>query len=200
LICRNLVVLATVALAISGCTGERIINNSEPRPETPTAATTAPPATPSSNVHLVNAFNYVAHVGEITGYYFTTPSGKWRCAILSHTKAGCQASSSWRSGLGIEGAPESVPDASGQDSTPNAVVVDRDGDPQFVALEQPEFSLAPSPANALQFNRILAAAAFRCNVQEESGVSCLSEKSGKGFTFSAEGYAPHYTDVPANAP
>jgi hypothetical protein len=200
LIRRNLVVLATVALAVSGCTGDRIINNSEPRPETPFAAPTATPTTPPSNAHLVNAFHYVAHVGETTGYYFTTPSGKWRCAILSLTKAGCQASSSWQSGLGIEGAPESVPDAAGQDATPNAIVVDREGEPQFVALEQPEFSLDPGPANALQFNRILAAAGFRCNVQEESGVSCLSETSGKGFTFSAEGYIPQYTDVPPGAP
>jgi hypothetical protein len=142
----------------------------------------------------------VGHVGDITGYYFTTPSGKWKCAILSHAKAGCQSSSSWQSGLGIEGAPESVPDAAGEDTTPNAIVVDRDGDPQFVALEQPEFWLDPGPANALQFNRILAAAGFRCNVQEASGVSCLSETSGKGFTFSADGYAPQYTDVPAGAP
>lgn len=192
--------LAAVALAASGCTGDTIINTSEPRPQTPAAAPTAPPSTPPSNAHLANAFNYVGHVGDITGYYFTTPSGKWKCAILSHTKAGCQASSSWQSGLGIEGAPESVPDAAGQDTTPNAIVVDRDGDPQFVALEQPEFWLDPGPANALQFNKILAAAGFRCNVQEESGVSCLSETSGKGFTFSAEGYAPQYTDVPAGAP
>jgi hypothetical protein len=200
LIRRNLVLLAAVALAISACTGDRIINNSDPRPETPTAVTTAPATTPISNVHLVNAFHYVAHVGEMTGYYFTTPSGKWRCAILSHTKAGCQASSSWRSGLGIQGAPESVPDAAGQDTAPNAIVVDREGDPQFIALAQPEFWLDPGPAKALQFNRILAAAGFRCNVQEESGVSCLSETSGKGFTFSQEGYTPQYTDVPAGAP
>lgn len=200
MILRNLVVLATVALGVAGCTGDTVINTSEPWPETPAAAPTAAPSTPSSNAHLANAFNYVGHVGDITGYYFTTPSGKWKCAILSHTKAGCQASSSWQSGLGIEGAPESVPDVAGQDTTPNAIVVNSDGDPQFVALEQPEFSLDPGPANALQFNRILAAAGFRCNVQEESGVSCLSERSGKGFTFSADGYAPQYTDVPAGAP
>jgi hypothetical protein len=192
--------LATVAMAVSACTGDRIINNSEPRPETATVAPTATPTTPTSNVHLVNAFDYVAHVGEITGYYFTTPSGKWRCAILSHVKAGCQASSSWQSGLGVDGAPTSVPDAAGQDTTPNAIVVAREGDPQFVALEQPEFSLDPGPAKALPFNRVLAAAGFRCNVQEESGVSCVSETSGKGFTFSAEGYTPQYTDVPADAP
>ena len=82
---------------------------------------------------------------------------------------------------------------------PPLVAVDREGDPQFVALEQPEFWLVPGPANALQFNKILAAAGFRCNVQE-SGVSCRSETSGKGFTFSARGYTPQYTDVPANAP
>ncbi len=182
----------------AGCSDVTVINTGEHPAQTATAPT-ATPSTPPSNAHLVNAFDYVGHVGDTTGYYFTTPSGKWRCAILTRTKAGCQASSSWQSGLGIPGQPESVSDAAGQDTTPNAIVVDRDGDPQFVALEQPEFWLEPGPANALQFNRILAAAGFRCNVQE-SGVSCQSEASGKGFTFSAEGFTPQYTDVSANAP
>jgi hypothetical protein len=166
-----------------------VINTGEPPAQPASGGANATPSTPPSNAHLVNAFNYVGHVGEITGYYFTTPSGKWRCAILAHTKAGCQAASGWQSGLGVEGEPDST----------NAVVVDRDGDPQVVALEQPEFWLQPGPANSLHFNRILAAAGFRCNVQE-SGVSCLSEASGKGFTFSAEGFTPRYTDVPSGAP
>ena len=68
----------------------------------------------ASNAHLVNAFDYVGHVGDNQGYDFTTPSGKWRCAILTRFKAGCQASSSWQSGLGIPGEPESVPDAVGK--------------------------------------------------------------------------------------
>lgn len=176
-------------LAIAGCADQPIINTPEPRPETATATPTSSPKTPPSNAHLVNAFDYVGHVGEITGYYFTTPSGKWRCAILAHTKAGCQASSSWQSGLGVQDEPDST----------NAIAVDRDGDPQFVELEQPDFWLDPGPAKVLQFNRVLAAAGFRCNVQE-SGVSCQSETSGNGFTFSADGYTPQYTDVPANAP
>jgi hypothetical protein len=192
---------ATLAtLAIAGCTDATVINTGEPRDHAATAAPTATPSTRPSNAHLVNAFDYVGHVGDTTGYYFTTPSGKWRCAILTRTKAGCQASSSWQSGLDIPGEPESVPDAAGQDTTPNAIVVDRDGDPQFVALKQPEFWLQPGPATALQFNRILAAAGFRCNVQESSGVSCRSEASGKGFTFSTDGFTLQYTDVPANAP
>jgi hypothetical protein len=176
-----------------------VINTGEPPAQPAADSANATPSTPPSNAHLVNAFNFVAHVGDTTGYYFTTPSGKWRCAILAHTKAGCQAAVSWQSGLGITGEPESVPDAAGRKTTPNAIVIDRDGDPQFVALGQPEFWLQPGRANSLQFNRILAAAGFRCNVQE-SGVSCLSETSGNGFTFSADGFAPRYTDVPAGAP
>jgi hypothetical protein len=196
---RALLALTTSMLAIAGCSADRVVNTGDAPANPATAAPSATPSTPVSNAHLVNAFDYVGHVGDITGYYFTTPSGKWRCAILAHTNAGCQASGSWRSGLGVPGEPKSVPDAAGPGNTPNAIVVDRDGDPQFVALNQPEFWLDPGPANALQFNRILAAAGFRCNVQE-SGVSCQSDTSGKGFTFSAAGYAPQYTDVPANAP
>ena len=176
-------------LASAGCSPEPIINTSEPPAQTATDALTAAPSTPPSNVHLVNAFDYVGHVGDVTGYYFTTPSGKWRCAILTRDKAGCQASSSWQSGLGVPGEPDGT----------NAIAVDRDGDPQFVTLEAPEFSLVPGPAKALPFNRILAAAGFRCNVAD-SGVSCQSDTSSKGFTFSAQGYTPVYTDVPADAP
>jgi hypothetical protein len=190
---------ATVAmLAIAGCSDVTVVNTGE-SPAPTDAAPSSPSSTPPSNAHLVNAYDYLGHVGETTGYYFTTPSGKWRCAILAHSKAGCQASSSWRSGLGIRGEPESVRDAAGHDITPNAIVVDREGDPLIVALEQPDFWLDPGPANPLQFNRILAAAGFRCNVRE-SGVSCQSETSGKGFTFSALGFMPRYTDVPASAP
>lgn len=186
---QHLVALTAVAL-LAGCSGGAHIINA-PEPSTPTApAPSTASSAPPSNVHLANAFDFVGHTGEITGYYFTTPSGKWKCAILSHDRAGCQAASSWQSGLGVQDEPDST----------NAIVVDREGDPQFVALEQPEFWLAPGTAKALPFNRILAAAGFRCNVQEESGVSCLSEVSGKGFTFSAEGYTPQYTDVPVGAP
>jgi hypothetical protein len=180
--------LSALAILAAGCADPTVINTGEP-PNTATAAPPPAPSAPPSNAHLVNAFDYVAHLGETTGYYFTTPSGKWRCAILSHTKAGCQAASSWQSGLGVDGEPDST----------NAVVIDRDGDPQFVTLEAPEFWLASGSAKTLQFNRILAAAGFRCNVQE-AGVSCQSDTSEKGFTFSAEGFTPQYTDVPVEAP
>jgi hypothetical protein len=189
LIRHHLAALSALGMLAVGCSDQPVINTGEPQRDTASAGPPAAPSPPPSNAHLVNAFDYVAQVGEATGYYFTTPSGKWRCAIMTRTKAGCQASSSWQSGLGVKGEPEST----------NAIVVDEQGDPQFVTLDQPEFFLASGSAKALQFNRILAAAGFRCNVQE-SGVSCLSEASGKGFTFSADGFAPQYTDVPAGAP
>ncbi len=172
-----------------GCSNATVINTSDSPTQPANGGAGASSSPPPSNAHLVNAFDYVEHVGDTTGYFFTTPSGKWRCAILAHDKAGCQASSSWQSGLGVQGEPEST----------NAIVVDEVGDPQFVALDQPEFALQSGTAKVLKFNRILAAAGFRCNVGE-SGVSCQSDTSGKGFTFSADGFTPQYTDVPGGAP
>jgi hypothetical protein len=181
--------MVAVAFLALGCSGERVVTTGEPPVHTESPTATPAPTPPPSNAHLVDAFDYVAHVNGTAGYYFTTPSGKWSCAILPRVKAGCQSASSWESSLGISGEPDAV----------NAIVVEREADPRFVSLEQSEFWLDPGPANTLQFNRILAAAGFRCNVQE-SGVSCLSELSRKGFTFSAEGFTPQYADVPANVP
>lgn len=192
---------AALAVAGAGCSGERIVNTGEPPPSTQVSTTTPPPAAPNSR-HLVDAFDYVAHPDGAAVYYFTTPSGRWACAIVPRVKAGCQSATGWASGMGISGAPTSVPDASGEDATPTAVVVEREGEARFVALDEPEFSLATTDSNTaevLDFNKILNAAGFRCNVQE-SGVSCMSEASGNGFTFSTERFAPHYTEVPPTAP
>ena len=191
--------LATVAMLAAGCSTAAITNTGE----SPTAApvsTSAVSAAPPSNAHLANAFDYVAHPPRGTSYYFTSPSGTWECAIIPREKAGCQSATRWPSAMGITGEPDSVTDSDGETTPPNAVVVAREGAAQFVALEQPEFALDPGPAKVLPFNRILAAAGFRCNVQEATGVSCVSEFSGEGFTFSPDGLVPQYTDVPAEAP
>jgi hypothetical protein len=148
----------------------------------------------------VNAFDYVAYPPVGTSYYFTSPSGTWACAIIPRVKVGCQSAKNWPSAMGITGEPDSVHGTAGETTTPNALVVPREGAMQFVALEQPEFVLDPEPAKVLPFNRILAVAGFRCNVQEATGVSCLSELSDRGFTFSADGLVPQYTDVPVAAP
>jgi len=111
--------------------------------------------------------------------------------------AGCQSAGG---ALGIAGAPDTVQGASGTETVPNAIVIDSDGDPRFAVLDQPGFTLVPGPAKVLPFNKTLIVARFRCNVQEATGVSCMSEESGKGFTFSADGFQPQYTEVPVDAP
>ncbi|MCV7298741.1 hypothetical protein H7J93_03720 [Mycobacterium barrassiae] len=191
--------LTTVAVLAAGCSSTTVTDTGETPAAGPVGTSTTPSAPPPSNAHLANAFDYVAHPSGGTNYYFISPSGAWACAIIPRVKAGCQSVNNWPSGLDITGAPDSVPDATGE-KAPNAVVVPREGDARFVALEQPEFALKPGPAKVLPFNRILAAAGFRCNVQEATGVSCLSEFSGKGFTFSTDGFTPRYTDVPVGAP
>ncbi|MGZ5362979.1 MAG: hypothetical protein ACXWZR_02270 [Mycobacterium sp.] len=191
--------MAAVAMLAAGCSGGTVINTDE-SPAAAPASTSAAQAPPPSNAHLANAFDYVAYPPGGTSYYFTSPSGTWACGIMPRVKVGCQSATNWPSAMGVTGEPDSVTDAAGQTTTPNALVIAREGAAQFVALERPEFSLDPGPAKVLPFNKILAAAGFRCNVQEAAGVSCLSEFSGKGFTFSSDGVAPQYTDVPAEAP
>jgi hypothetical protein len=188
--------LTALALFLAGCSTPTIVNNDDPRPTVDSGpATVAPP--PLNTANLVDAFDYGTPVNGATRYFFTTPSGRWQCAIVPRVKAGCEAASG---GLEITGAPEEVPDAAGEPAAPTALVVDREGDAHFTASETPEFGLDPGPAVVLPFNRILAAAGFRCNVQEVSGISCLSEKSRRGFTFSDEGFTTQYTDVPPGAP
>lgn len=184
----------------AGCSGGTVINTDESPAAAAPAGTSPTSAPPRSNTHLANAFDYVAYPPGETTYYFTSPSGTWACAIIPRVHAGCQSATNFPSAMGITGEPDSVPDTAGETTTPNALVVPREGAAKFVALEEPEFALDPGPAKVLPFNRILAVAGFRCNVQEASGVSCLSELSDKGFTFSTDGFVPQYTDVPVEAP
>lgn len=191
--------IATLGLLCLACSGPRVVNSddsgaAQPPPQAPAATITRP-----SNAHLANAFDFAAQVDGRTGYYFASPSGRWECAIVPRTSAGCQNAQT-TSSLGVAGAPDEVPGPDGEDTSPNAIVVDRTADPVFAALPSPGVALEPGPANKLPFNRILVVAGFACNIQESAGISCKSELSGKGFTFSADGYAPRYTDVPVGAP
>lgn len=192
--------VAAVAMLASGCSGGAVTDSGESGSAAPAGPPPPPSAAPPSNAHLANAFDFVAYPPSGTSYYFVSPSGTWACAIIPRVKAGCQSATGWPSAMGITGEPDSVPGAAGTATPPNALVVPREGAAQFVALEMPEFALDPGPAKELPFNRILAVAGFRCNVQEATGVACLSEFSGDGFTFSADGVVPQYTDVPVEAP
>ena len=188
--------VATAAVISTGCSSGTIVNTDDATTPTPPTATAAPsPSKPPSNEHLANAFDYAAHGADgETGYYFTSPSKRWVCAIFPRKTAGCQSSTG--SAIAVKGAPTSVPGQQATDTAPNAIEVDGAADAQFASLDPPGYALVPGPATVLPFGEVLAVAAFRCNVQEASGISCLSEKTGKGFTFSADGYTLQYTDLP----
>ncbi|OCB56748.1 hypothetical protein A5722_12720 [Mycobacterium vulneris] len=187
-------IFGAAASVLSGCASGTVVNTDDSASPPPTSTTPAPPA--FGTAHLVNAAEYALEAPGVPGhkaYYFSTPSGRWQCAILPRDRAGCQAAGG-TSAMAVTGAPTEVPDASGGTAAPNALVLDRENDAQFVNLTQPEF--AQPTAVVLPFGKVLAVAGFRCNVQEQSGVSCVRELTGRGFTFSAEGYTPNYTDVP----
>ena len=188
------VIAAAVALTVAGCTTETVVNTGQWE-TTPTETSTAPSLPPTNPALLANAFDFVEHPNGQAAYYFSTPSGRWQCAILPRDKAGCQATGG---ALSIAGAPDTVPNAGGEETPPDAIIIEPEGDAHFAAVDAAEFT-PPEPANVLPFNRTLIVARFRCNIQEASGVSCLSEQSGAGFTFSADGYVPQYTEVPLDA-
>ena len=193
---RGPVALVLLAVLGSGCDSS-IVNTNDARPTTaPSTTTAAPFPDPANNDLLANAFDYAAPGPDgATAYYFTSPSKRWVCAIVPRTDAGCQAATG--STLPVKGAPDTVPGQDGTDTAPNAIEVGRTADPSFAALESPGFSLVPGPAAVLPFGKLLIASGFRCNVQETTGISCASEITGKGFTFSADGFTDQYTDVPA---
>ncbi len=192
------VAVAAIAVLIAGCSSGRVVNTGEaPAPTQDGAPAPPPPSKRPSNDNLANAFDFYAESNGQAGYYFTTPSKRWMCAIFPREKAGCQSSTG--SVIPVKGAPDSVADAQGKDKAPNAIQVDRVTDAGFGSLDPPGYALVPGPAVVLPFNEVLIVAGFRCNVQEASGISCLSEMTGKGFTFSADGYTLQYTDLPGSS-
>ncbi|UXA20798.1 hypothetical protein KXD98_13900 [Mycobacterium sp. SMC-4] len=192
--------LPVIVLTAVACSGPTVITTEDATYTPVPTSTAAPETTAAGNAHLVNAFDFAAEVDGQTGYYFTSPSGRWACAIEPRVRAGCQNAQSPHR-IGVTAAPAEVPRPNGTLAAPNAIVVERDAEPRFVPLDTPAFGLDADaePATVLPFNRILAVAGFRCNVQETVGISCLSELSGQGFTFSADTLRLHYTDVPADA-
>lgn len=193
---RTSILASAALLAVTGCSAERVVNTGEWETVTATTTTSTPSLPPTNPAHLANAFDFVQNPNGQAAYYFSTPSGRWQCAILPRDKAGCQATGG---ALSIAGAPDTVPTADGGQDTPDAVVLGPTGDAHFAALDPSEFT-PPEAAGVLPFNRTLAVARFRCNIQEATGVSCLSEESGEGFTFSADGFVPQYNEVPFDAP
>ena len=186
--------LGAAVVAIAGCSNPIVTTKETPEQTAPPPAATS--STRPSNDKLVNAFDYYTRTDEDrSGYYFTSPSGSWRCVIVPRTWAGCQ-SSSGTGRIGVTGAPDTVTDADGRSGPPNSITVSTQGDPEFASIPADQFTQPSGAPKMLPFNKILAAAGFRCNIAQQTGISCLSEQSGKGFTFSNTGATWQYTDLP----
>lgn len=71
--------LAVVVLA--GCTGPAVVTTDDGGTAT-SASLTGPSPPPLNNASLVNAFHFGAPVDGFTQYFFTTPSGRWECAVV----------------------------------------------------------------------------------------------------------------------
>ncbi len=193
----HILLTSATLLLVTGYTSERVVNTGEWATDTSSTATrVAPPLPPTNPALLANPLDFAQNRDGRSAYYFSTPSGRWQCAILPGDKAGCEGTGG---ALAITGAPDTVPIANGQQAPPDALVVGPQGDAQFVGVDASAFA-PPTSAKVLPFNRTLAVARFRCNLQESKGVSCLSEESGKGFTFSADGFTLQYSEVPLDAP
>jgi hypothetical protein len=190
------VAFAFATAALAGCGSPTVVNTGEPW--TPVETPAPPPGLPehTSNRVLADASDYYIVTETPKVYRFATPSARWQCEIVPHASAGCRPAAS--STLAITGAPTEVPGVDGEPTAPNTIVIDRGSDVRFVdaATDTGIDTDTETPAATLPFGKVLQVAGFRCNVQEATGVSCGSESSGKGFTFSADGYTAVYTDVP----
>lgn len=181
-------------MTVVGCGSPAIVNTGEAWTPIGTPASPAQLPQYSTNHQLADAAEFYTIVGAQKAYRFAAPSGRWHCVIVPHESAGCQRATA--SPLSITGAPTSVIGPDGAPATPNTIIIDRSSDVRFTEVVPDAGAASPAPIVTLPFGKVLVVAGFRCNVQEVSGVSCGSESSGMGFTFSADGYTGVYTDVP----
>ena len=73
LIRQHMGMLLAVPIFAAGCADQPVINTGEP--PSPPASSSATPSTPTSNARLVNAFDYVGHVGGIRATTSPRPAG-----------------------------------------------------------------------------------------------------------------------------
>ncbi|MFT4200508.1 hypothetical protein [Gordonia sp. (in: high G+C Gram-positive bacteria)] len=111
-------------------------------------------------------------------YYFTTPSGGWKCAISTKDGyAGCKGR-----------LPADAPSVSGGGVAsihPNNAMVRR-GSRATLGFTSDTSLSAPSPARVLGYGQVLSVGGYTCSVDAATGVSC--DAGQHGFTVSTTGY------------
>ncbi len=122
-------------------------------------------------------------------YYFTSPSTKWHCGIITSAKAvGCH-------GPFPANAPR-VPGSGAPDKmvAPNAVGVGNDNLPaRFFSVGDPAYypfgkDGSVAKARVLPYGDALTVGDFTCRIAETTGATCDNTRTGHGFTVSDTAY------------
>ncbi len=192
--------ICLLTMGVVGCGGSagETVGDNEAVSDVRSVGTASPAGTSATlsnmampGVAVADARSYFATSGGIDGYYFTTPAGRWHCAIVisgDPHMAGCQPATNTGAGIGVKGAPTVESHHSHKQVPPDTIMIERGSDPRFAVLGQAVFRQTPDGAKVLPYNTSLSADGFTCTARD-SGVSCRDDASGKGFTFSTEGFA-----------
>lgn len=192
--------ICLLTMGVVGCGGSagETVGDGQPVSDGRSVGTVSPASTSVAlsnmavpGTAVADARTYFANSGGIDGYYFTTPTGRWHCAIIVGGEphmAGCQPSTNTGAGIGVKGAPTVESNYSHKQVPPDTILIERGSEPRFAVLRQAVFRLASEQAKVLPYNTSLSADGFTCTARD-SGVSCADDASRKGFTFSTEGFS-----------
>lgn len=180
-------VLCVVALTTACSTAVDGDAGPAPVPATANSTSRPSPTTTRTTTAVTTTPVPAAQIAEYTGnengsYYFTSPSGKFECAIVTTTApvAGCH-------GQFPPDAP-AVPSAGASGTaTPNAIRVTAEKPGEFFNAGDPAFHRFDGPAKALPYGSPLRVQGFTCTVDEHTGVTCETN-TGHGFTVSDAAY------------
>ncbi|MFC9790887.1 hypothetical protein [Rhodococcus sp. NPDC127528] len=178
----GLMLVACGAVVLTAACGTTVGGNASPTAEP--MATSTPPATPPTRTAAPTTTKAVpaAQVADYAGtqagsYYFTSPSSKFECAIVTARQpvAGCHGA-----------FPPNAPQVKGSGApgpvTPNSIRVAADRPGEFFSAGDPAFHRFDGTAKVLPYGSPLRVQGFTCTVDERTGVTC--ETAGHGFTVS----------------
>lgn len=184
-----LLTCASAALLVGGC-ATTTDGTAAPSPQTVTTTThpTTPPRTTGrtpapTTTTAVPAAQVAEYAGGTSGsYYFTSPSTKFECAVITAPQpvAGCHGK--------LPGTAPQVPVPGGPGTTaPNAIRVNATKPGEFTSTGDPAFHRFDGPVKALPYGSPLRVQGFTCTVDARAGVTCESG-AGHGFTVSDNDY------------
>lgn len=182
----SFIALAATLVTVTAC-GDTVSGEATAADPTTSAAQTTSTAPTTTTTTTTTKAPVPADSDDYAGaqpgvYYFLSESGKFECAILTHTDpvAGCQ-------GTMPSSAPR-VPGSGAADVTvpANVVIVESSGQGQFSNIGDIAFMDPDRTAQVLPYGEALKVSVFTCTIDESTGVTC--ESDAHGFTVSADDY------------